>query len=128
MNYLLTGVMFVDAFFFVLTGAALFALRRRAGPWGPSEPARVSKRSEDATGTAPSRSRLVPEAAERVSETDRPLFRTPWYPWVPAFFVLGEIGVVVGSYLDPATRNAAYIGAIWLVVGALTYWLWFRRR
>lgn len=97
-NYLLTGVMFVDAVFFVLTGAALFALRRKP-------------LVEDATDSAPS----------------RPAFRTPLYPWVPAFFVLGEIGVVVGSYLDPATRNAAYIGAIWLAVGAITYWLWFRK-
>lgn len=106
-NKLLTGVMFVDAVFFVLTGAALFALRRK--------PVHAVAAGSD-------------EASQGVSEPGRPAFRTPLYPWVPAFFVLGEIGVVVGSYLDPATRNAAYIGAIWLVVGALAYWLWFRRR
>jgi len=94
-NKLLTGVMFVDAVFFVLTGAALFVLRR--------------KRSN----------------AGRGGESG---FRVPLYPWVPAFFVLGEVGVVTGSYLDPATRSAAYIGAIWIAVGALVFLLWFRRR
>lgn len=105
-NLLLTGVMFVDALFFVLTGAALFALRRTATHPLPAG---------------------ADEITERTAEEVRPLFRTPLYPWVPAFFVLGEIGVVVGSYLDPATRNAAYIGAIWLVVGVTVYWIWFRK-
>jgi APA family basic amino acid/polyamine antiporter len=95
-NKLLTGVMFVDAVFFVLTGAALFVLRRKRHGGG------VAEASRD--------------------------FRVPLYPWVPAFFVVGEIGVVIGSYLDRATRSAAYIGAIWIAVGAIVFLLWFRRR
>ena len=118
-NKLLTGVMFVDAFFFVLTGAALFAIRQRSKARGFEG---VSQGASPGAGVAVE-AQVVSDAAP-----DRPLFRTPLYPWVPAFFVLGEIGVVVGSYLDPATRNAAYIGAIWLVAGVVVYLVWFRKR
>jgi APA family basic amino acid/polyamine antiporter len=107
-NTLLTGVMFVDAVFFVLTGAALFILR-----WRERRPP-VSSSGSNAVN-------------ESAIDGER-RFRVPLYPWVPAFFVLGEIGVVAGSYLDPATRNAAYIGAIWIVAGALLYFVGFRRR
>lgn len=54
-------------------------------------------------------------------------FRTPLYPFVPLFFVLGELGVVVGAYLDREVRVASLIGAVWIVVGAVVYAVWFRR-
>ena len=53
-------------------------------------------------------------------------FRTPLYPFVPLFFVLGEVGVVVGAYLDREVRVASLIGAAWIVAGAAVYAIWFR--
>jgi APA family basic amino acid/polyamine antiporter len=86
---LLSGVVFIDGIFFVLTGAALFVLRRRR-----------------------------PDA-------DRPV-RVLGYPLVPAVFVIGEIGVVVGAYVAEEARRAAYIGLGWIVAGAILYAARFR--
>ena len=52
---------------------------------------------------------------------------TPLYPLVPIAFVLGEIAIAIGAYLDPGTRKASYIGVLWLVAAALFY-LPFRAR
>src|SRR5262249_25813049 len=41
-------------------------------------------------------------------------FRVPGYPLVPALFVLGELGVIAGSLVDPQVRGAAYIGLSWI--------------
>jgi APA family basic amino acid/polyamine antiporter len=90
-NRLLNGVVFVDGFFLVLTGAALFVLRRKQ-----------------------------PGA-------DRPV-RVPGYPVVPLVFVLGQLGVEVGAYLDPAVRGAALIGVAWIVAGAVLYGVRFRAK
>ena len=87
---LVTGVVFVDGVFFVLTGVAVFALRRRR----PDEP--------------------------------RPV-RVPWYPVIPALYVIGELCVVAGAYVDPETRGAAHLGAAWIVLAALLYLARFRR-
>ncbi len=86
---LLNGVVFIDGVFFVLTGAALFVLRRKR-----------------------------PDA-------DRPM-RVPGYPVVPLVFVLGEVGVVAGSYLDPEVRGAVWIGLAWILAGAVLYGVRFR--
>jgi APA family basic amino acid/polyamine antiporter len=86
---LLNGVTFVDGVFFVLTGAAVIALRRRPAPPGRSTGART--------------------------------FRVPLYPWVPLLFILGEIGVVVGAFLNPEVRQASIIGALWIAIGAVIY-------
>jgi len=86
---LLNGVVFIDGLFFVLTGAALFVLRRKR-----------------------------PEA-------DRPV-RVPGYPVVPLVFVIGEVGVVAGSYLDPEVRGATLIGLAWIAAGAVLYAVRFR--
>lgn len=88
-NSLLNGVVFVDSTFFVLTGAALFILRRR-------RPA-----------------------------TERPV-RVVLYPFVPALFVMGEIGVLVGAYLNPVVAKAAVVGAIWIAAAALLFLIRFR--
>ena len=88
---LLNGVVFIDGVFFVLTGAALFILRR----------------------TRP--------------DADRPV-RVPGYPLVPLVFVIGEVGVVVGSYLDPEVRSAVPIGLAWIATGAVLYAVRFRER
>jgi APA family basic amino acid/polyamine antiporter len=86
---LLSGVVFIDGIFFVLTGAALFVLRRRR-----------------------------PDA-------HRPM-RVPGYPLVPLTFVLGEVGVVLGAYLNPEVRGATLIGLAWIAAGAVLYAVRFR--
>ncbi len=81
---LLTGVVFIDTIFFVLTGAAVFAHRASAD-----------------------RSTITSVAA--------------------ALFVLGELGVLVGAYLDEKTRAAAWIGLAWIGVAAVLYFARFSR-
>lgn len=90
-NRLLNGVVFVDGVFFVLTGAAVFLLRR-----------------------------LRPDAPRPV--------RVPLYPLVPALFVVGELGVLIGAHVDPQVRGAAFLGAIWIGVALMLYLLRFRAR
>lgn len=55
-------------------------------------------------------------------------FKVPAYPVIPLLFVLGEMGVVAGAYLDPAVRGAAFIGLAWIAAAALLYALRFRSR
>ncbi len=90
-DLLLTGVIFIDAVFFVLTGIALIRLRR----------------------TRP--------------DADRPV-RVPIYPFVPVLFILGELAIAVGAFMDPKYRDAAFIGAAWIVAAAVLYGVRFRER
>jgi APA family basic amino acid/polyamine antiporter len=90
LDKLLTGTVFVDGVFFVMTGAALLVLRRREGRAGVA-------------------------------------FLAPLHPVFPVLFVVGELGVLIGSYLDAGTRNAAYIGAAWIAAAAVLYLVRFRR-
>ncbi len=53
--------------------------------------------------------------------------RVPGYPVVPALFVLGETGVLIGAFCDPSLRQAAIIGAAWIAGAALCYAACFRR-
>jgi len=87
---LLTGVVLVDGFFFVLTGAAVFVLRRRR-----------------------------PGAERSV--------RVPFYPWVPAIFVVGEGAVLLGTLVDPGVRAAALTGGLWIAGAAILYRARFAR-
>jgi hypothetical protein len=52
--------------------------------------------------------------------------RVPAYPLVPGLFVIGEIGVVIGAYLDPSVARAAVVGAAW-IARALLFLLRFER-
>lgn len=88
---LLVGVMFIDGVFFVLTGAAVMVLRRRA---------KAEPRAEG--------------------------YRVPLYPVIPAIFVLGMLGILIGSYIDTSVRLAAYSGGACILVAALMYAIWFR--
>ena len=58
-------------------------------------------------------------------DADRPV-RVPGYPFVPLLFVLGEVGIVLGAYLEPEARKAAIIGAVWIVVAAVFFFVFFR--
>ena len=51
-------------------------------------------------------------------------FRTPGYPWIPAFFVLAAIYVVLSS-IGANVRNAA-IGSALLILGVPVYYAWRR--
>lgn len=48
------------------------------------------------------------------------------YPVVPALFVVGELGVVAGSFMNPATRVAAVLGIGWIALAAVVYGMRFR--
>lgn len=50
------------------------------------------------------------------------------FPVVPALFVLGECGVLVGTFLDPSGRAAAISGAAWIAVAAVLYFVFARPR
>lgn len=56
----------------------------------------------------------------------RPI-RAPGYPLVPLVFVAAEIGIVIGAYMDPQVREAAVIGALWILGAVALYVLRFRR-
>jgi amino acid transporter len=53
-------------------------------------------------------------------DADRPV-RVPGYPVVPLVFVIGEVVVVAGSYVDPEVRSATVIGVGWLAAAAALY-------
>jgi basic amino acid/polyamine antiporter, APA family len=53
-------------------------------------------------------------------------FRTPGFPLIPLVFVIGEMGVVAGTFVDETLRGAAYIGAIWIVAAGILYLVRFR--
>lgn len=61
----------------------------------------------------------------RKPNADRPL-RVPGYPVVPILFAIGELGVIVGSYVNASVRTAALISAGWVIAGAVVYAVWFR--
>ena len=60
-------------------------------------------------------------------EAERPV-RVPGYPVVPCLFVIGEAGVLIGAYLDPAVARAAVVGAVWIAAGAVLFLARFRSR
>lgn len=93
----LVGVMFIDGVFFVLTGAAVIVLRERA-----------RRRRVDNTEASPEG------------------YRVPLYPVLPAIFVLGMLGILIGSYLDASVRMAVYTGGGCILIAALMYAIWFR--
>jgi APA family basic amino acid/polyamine antiporter len=86
---LTTGAVFIDCVFFILTGLAVFVLRRRG---------------QEST------------------------FRLPGYPVVPALFVIGEVGALVGAYVKWDTASAAWIGMAWIAGAAVLYLACFRKK
>ena len=54
------------------------------------------------------------------------LFRVPWYPLIPAIFVLSSAGVVVSSWFTgPPT---ARYGLVVMIIGWAVFSFWTRRR
>lgn len=49
------------------------------------------------------------------------------YPVIPLLFVVGEFGVVAGSFLNARARNAALLGILWIVLAVVLYLLRFQR-
>lgn len=86
---LTTGAVFIDSVFFILTGLAVFVLRRRG---------------------------------------QKSTFKLPGYPVVPALFVLGEVGALVGAYVKWDTASAAWIGMAWIAGAAVLYFACFRKQ
>ena len=60
-------------------------------------------------------------------EAERPV-RVPLYPLVPGLFILGELGVLIGAYLDPAVARAAVVGLAWIALGVVLYMAMFRNQ
>jgi hypothetical protein len=52
----------------------------------------------------------------------------PLYPLVPAVFVVGELGVVAGTFLNKNVRGSAVFAAGWVVGAGVLYALVFWRR
>lgn len=95
---LLTGVMFIDGIFFVLTGAAVMVLRRKTATY-----------------------------ADAAAQADASAsYRVPFYPIVPLVFVIGMLGVVAGAYVDKEVRSAASIGVAFIAAAAVMYAIFFR--
>lgn len=55
-------------------------------------------------------------------------FLMPGYPIVPALFVLGETGALIGAYTNKETARVAWIGLAWIAAAAVLYWGKFRSR
>lgn len=45
-----------------------------------------------------------------------------------SIFILGELGVLVGAFLAPQSRDAAWGGLVWVAVAAVMYAVFFRTR
>lgn len=56
------------------------------------------------------------------------LYRVPLYPLVPAVFVVGELGVVAGTFLNRGVRSSAVIAGLWIAGAGMVYLAAFRRR
>ena len=48
------------------------------------------------------------------------------YVLAAMLFVIGEMGVVIGAYLDPTVRKAALIGVAWIAGAAIVSAAWVR--
>ncbi len=63
----------------------------------------------------------------RRGRIERGVARALGFPIAPALFVLGEIGVLAGSFVKPDVRDSVLFGLGWIVVGVLLFALCFRR-
>ena len=63
----------------------------------------------------------------RHPRADRPV-RMPGFPVIPLLFVLAELGVILGAWMQPAVRSAAFVGVAWIAAAFVLYMLRFRDR
>lgn len=50
------------------------------------------------------------------------------YPVAPVLFIVGEIGLLTATQLNPATAQTAALGLAWIAAGALIWVILFRAR
>lgn len=55
-------------------------------------------------------------------------FRMPGYPVVPALFVIGELGALVGTYVEWESAKAALTGVFWILGAGVLYFACFRKQ
>lgn len=53
-------------------------------------------------------------------------FRTPFYPLFPALFVVGEVLILTGAFLNPKYNQGAWIGILWILAALICYAIFFR--
>ncbi|MBX7084669.1 MAG: amino acid permease [Nannocystaceae bacterium] len=58
---------------------------------------------------------------------ERPL-RMPAWPWVPLGFVVAELAVIAGAWVDPQVRAMVWLGVAWIVGASILYAARFRGR
>lgn len=72
---------------------------------------------------------LIIRRKEKLSGAQSPgVFRVPLYPVIPLIFIVGELALLVGSYLDKKMAQAAWIGMAWMAVAVVLYVWRFRPR
>lgn len=54
--------------------------------------------------------------------------RVPLYPVVPILFMVGILAVIVGTFMDEGSRNAALIGVAYIAAAAVCYFVFFRKQ
>ena len=64
----------------------------------------------------------------RTRPTAKRPVRVPLYPLVPLLFVVGELAVISGAFLDDNYRQGAFIGVVWVAAAMACYAAFFRGR
>ncbi len=62
----------------------------------------------------------------RRTENSGSSFRTPLYPLFPALFVIGELLILAGAFLNPKYYQGAWVGIVWILAALICYAIFFR--
>ncbi|HLO42343.1 MAG TPA: amino acid permease [Phycisphaerales bacterium] len=95
---LCNGVVFIDGVFFALTAISLLVIRARE--------------------------KKILQAGQATAQG---VFRVPFSPVIPLVFIVGEFGLLAGTYLSESMRQAAWIGIAWMFLAIAMYLMFFRR-
>jgi len=63
----------------------------------------------------------------RQGTRERPV-RVPGYPVVPLLFVLGEVGMLTGAFINQPDKRLFLLAAGWIVAAGILYFMVFHRR